>query len=386
MRVWRPEAWQIREEGCRKLSHMALATSRIAERENNFNLLRILAAGAVLVSHAYPISLGPGSVEPLDHVLGMSLGTLAVITFFSISGYFISQSFHNRHSVIEFAAARALRIYPGLLVVLLLTVLVLGPVFTKIDLALYFSDRDTLLYIPRNLRLWRLQYELPGVFSDNAYPGAINGPLWTLAYEVACYTMVAAVGKLGLTLNSTRFARFLAAYVACYVVALPLVRSSSDHLMILRNIHLLSLPFVIGMTLFQFRHRIPFNLLTLSVFFTASLISYRSPWFHELFLLAWSYAMLYLGFLKYKPLLTYNRLGDYSYGMYIYAFPVQQAISALYKGCTPVIMIASSLPATFALAIFSWHFVEKRALAQRANIVERIRGLREVVWADPTPK
>jgi peptidoglycan/LPS O-acetylase OafA/YrhL len=352
---------------------MALATSRIAERENNFNLLRILAAGAVLVSHAYPISFGPGSAEPLDHVFGMSLGTLAVITFFSISGFFISQSFHNRHSVIEFVAARVLRIYPGLLGVLLLTVLVLGPFFTKIDLALYFLDRDTLLYIPRNLRLWHLQYELPGVFGDNAYPGAINGSLWTLAYEVACYAMVAAVGKLGLTLNSTRFAWFLAAYIACYVAALPFVRSNSDHLMTLRNIHLLSLPFVIGMTLFQFRQRIPFNLLTLSVLFTASMIFYRSLWFHELFLLVWSYAILYLGFLKYEPLLTFNRLGDYSYGMYVYAFPVQQAISALYKGCTPAIMMALSLPATFALAIFSWHFVEKRALAQRANIVERIR-------------
>jgi peptidoglycan/LPS O-acetylase OafA/YrhL len=352
---------------------MALATSRIADRENNFNLLRILAAGAVLVSHAYPICLGPGSVEPLDHMLGMSLGTLAVISFFSISGYFISQSFHSRHSIVEFAAARALRIYPGLLVVLLLTVLVLGPVFTKIDLALYFSDRDTLLYIPKNLRLWRPQYELPGVFGDNPYPGAINGSLWSLVYEVICYIMVAAVGKLGLAVNSVRFAWFLTAYAACYVAALPVVRSNSDHLMILRDIHLLSLPFLIGMALFQFRQRIPFNLLTLSAFFTASMISYRSPWFHELFLLAWSYAMLYLGFLKYRPFLTYNRLGDYSYGMYIYAFPVQQAISALYKGCTPVNMMALSLPATLALAIFSWHFVEKRALAQRANIVERIR-------------
>jgi peptidoglycan/LPS O-acetylase OafA/YrhL len=352
---------------------MALPTSRMADRENNFNLLRILAAGAVLVSHAYPISLGPGSVEPLDHVLGMSLGTLAVITFFCISGYFISKSYHNRRSAIEFAAARAMRIYPGLITVLVLTALVLGPVFTKTDLALYFSDRDTLLYIPRNLRLWPLQYELPGVFGDNVYPGAINGSLWTLAYEVACYTMVAVVGKLGLALNSRRFAGFLAAYIACYVAALPFVRSSSDHLMILRNIHLLSLPFVIGMTLFQFRQRIPFSLLTLSVFCTVSAISYGSPWFHELFLLTWSYAMLYLGFLKYQPLLAYNRLGDYSYGMYIYAFPVQQAISALYEGCTPVVMMALSLPATLVFAIVSWHFVEKRALAQTAGLVARVR-------------
>jgi peptidoglycan/LPS O-acetylase OafA/YrhL len=349
-----------------RISQMALATSRIVDRENNFNLLRILAAGAVLVSHSYPICLGPSSLEPLEHALGISLGTLSVITFFSISGYFISQSFHSRHSIVEFAAARALRIYPGLLVVLLLTVLVLGPFFTKIDLALYFSDRDTLLYVPRNLRLWRLQYELPGVFDDNPYPGAINGSLWSLGYEVICYIMVAAVGRLGLAVNSVRFAWFLTAYAACYVATLPIVRSNySDHLMILRDIHQLSLPFLIGMALFQFRHRIPLNVVTLSTLLAASMISYRCPWFHELFLLGWCYAVLYLGFLKYKPLLIYNRLGDYSYGMYIYAFPVEQAISALHKGCSPAVMMVLSLPATLAFAIFSWHFVEKPALVQR---------------------
>ena len=79
-------------------------------RDNNFNLLRILAAGAVLVSHAYPISLGPGTPEPLYHTLGMTLGTLAVLTFFAISGYFISRSFHSRSSVLDFVVARMLNL------------------------------------------------------------------------------------------------------------------------------------------------------------------------------------------------------------------------------------------------------------------------------------
>ena len=145
------------------------ATRRI--RNNNFNLLRIVAASAVLISHSYPLfSLGRGSTEPLDRVLGMSLGTLAVLTFFAISGYFISQSFHSSRSIVEFTVARSLRIYPGLLAVLVLTVFALGPVFTNVSLSVYFSDHETLFYIPRNLRLWPLQYELPGVFGDNAYP------------------------------------------------------------------------------------------------------------------------------------------------------------------------------------------------------------------------
>lgn len=360
---------------------MILPARHNPDRNNNFNLLRILAAVAVLVSHAYPISFGPGTAEPLDHVLGMSLGTLAVLSFFAISGYFISQSFHNSRSVIDFVTARILRIYPGLLTVLVLTVFCLGPVFTTSDLVTYFSDRQTLLYIPRNLILWRLQYELPGVFRDNVYPAAINGSLWTLVYEVGCYAMVAAIGLLGLTLNRRRFLGFVTAYGVCYVAAIPLLRGSHDHLAILRNVHLLSLPFLIGMSLFHFREQLPPRLPTLMILGTASALAYGSVWFHELFVLAWSYGIFYLGFLKYQPLQVYNRLGDYSYGMYIYAFPIEQIVAALYKECTPLTMIMLSLPLTLFFAILSWHGIEKRALTQKSAVSKWLSSYIVLGWA-----
>ena len=230
---------------------------QVADRHNNFNLLRILAAIAVLVSHAYPLTLGPDLREPLENVLGISLGTLAVLTFFAISGYFISQSFHKSRGLLDFVVARALRIYPGLIAVLLLTIFALGPVFTRMGIASYFSEAQTWLYFPKNLLLWPLQYALPGVFGDNPYPGAINGSLWTLVYEVACYAMVALVGLLGLSTNGRRFIGFLAVYAVCYISALPLLAANREHLAMLRNIHLLSLPFVIGMSLFQFREKVP---------------------------------------------------------------------------------------------------------------------------------
>ena len=351
----------------------ALQAKETVGRNNNFNLLRMLAAGAVLVSHAYPICLGPGTPEPLNSTLGMTLGALAVLTFFAISGYFISQSFHNSDGGLEFAVARILRIYPGLFAILLLTAFALGPAFTALGLVDYFSDRETLLYIPRNLGLWPLQYQLPGVFNDNSYPFAINGSLWTLVYEVACYAMVAIVGTLGFALNERRFVSFVVAFAVCYVLALPLVRSQYDHLTMLRNIHFLALPFVIGMSLFHFRRHIPLRLSVLVVLGLASAVSYRSMWFQELFVLAWSYGIFYLGFLQCKPLQVYNRLGDYSYGTYIYAFPVEQSIAALYKGCPPVVMIALSLPLTLLCAVISWHLIERRALSWRSTVAQWCR-------------
>ena len=352
---------------------MVLNMPRANDRDNNFNLIRLLAAGAVLVSHAYPICFGPGAPEPLDRILGISLGTLAVLTFFAISGYFISQSFHRRHSILDFAVARTLRIYPALLVVLILTVVLLGPFFTTSGLFAYVSNHETLLYVPKNLLLLRPQYELPGVFESNAYPAAINGSLWTLAYEVACYALVAIIGLLGLTRKFRGFAVFLFVYIACYIAAFPILQSNLPHLTALRNFHLLVQPFVVGMVLFQFRKQIPLSLPILVLLGAASWLSYGSPWFQDLFVLAWSYGTLYVGFVKYKPLLLYNKLGDYSYGIYIYAFPVEQVTSALYKHCTPIVMIVIALPLTFLFATLSWHTIEERALAQRSIVSRWLR-------------
>ncbi len=329
------------------------------QRDNNFNLIRMVAAGSVLVSHAYPLALGPGSPEPLDRILGMDVGTLAVISFFVISGYFISQSFHR--GIIEFAVARILRIYPGLVMVLLLTVFAIGPIFTKLDISAYFSGRETFLYMPRNLSLGALQYDLPGVFEDNPYPRAINGSLWTLFYEVACYAMVAVVGILGLTASGRRFVGFLTT-----------------------NAHQLTLPFVIGMAFFQFRRRLPLRLPVLGLAIAAAILSYDKPWFHQVFVLAWSYGLFYLGFLRCEPILYYNMLGDYSYGIYIFAFPIEQMVAALCKGCAPLALMALSVPFTLLLAVLSWHFIEEPALSQKSAVSGWLR--RVAVSGQPAPR
>ncbi|QIO98923.1 acyltransferase family protein [Bradyrhizobium symbiodeficiens] len=358
---------------------MLLQSSVTEGRDNSFNLLRMIAAGAVLISHAYPLSFGPETSEPLETALGMTLGTLAVLTFFAISGYFISLSFHNRRSFVHFATARALRIYPGLLCVLVLTALILGPATTKIGLARYLSDQETFLYIPRNLALWPLQFGLPGVFVENPYPVAINGSLWTLVYEVLCYIMLTVVGFAGLTSNWRRYALFLAVYAFWYIGSIPLIREDYPHITILRNLHMLSFPFVAGMTIFQFRDRMQLRLLFVILLALVTAISYGRPWFHELFVVSWSYTIFYIGFLKCRLLFAYNRLGDYSYGMYIYAFPVEQIIASLYVKSTPVMMVAMSMPITVVLAVVSWHFVEERALAQKGALaVWLTRGINAI--------
>jgi peptidoglycan/LPS O-acetylase OafA/YrhL len=345
---------------------------KAGKRDNNFNLIRMIAASAVLVSHAYPISLGMGAAEPLSTTLSMSLGWLAVASFFAISGFFISQSFEDRSSFLEFCLARIFRIYPGLLVVLLLTALVIGPAFTELPVRAFFSHADTISYLPRNLSLKWLQYELPGVFTKNPYPMAINGSLWTLFYEVVCYGMVVVVGALGLTRRSWKFSIFITAYLLIYLgghLIISFQNYTVEHRAI-ESLHELSYPFVLGMVFYHFRQLV-LPRLPLLICASASALAFlywRGLFLREAFILFWTIFIFYLGYLRVKPLKSYNRLGDYSYGMYIYAFPCEQIGAAIWTGISPFSLILVSFPATLVLAILSWHLIERRALARRANL------------------
>jgi peptidoglycan/LPS O-acetylase OafA/YrhL len=334
-------------------------------RINNFNILRMLAATAVLISHAFPIALGKHATEPLEPVLHFSLGTLAVLTFFAISGFFISQSLDRKNGLIDFAAARVLRVYPGLLAMLLITALMIGPIFTTMPLAVYFSDSDTALYVIRNLTLKWIQDGLPGVFQHNPYQAVINGSLWSLFYEVSCYGLVVAIGVSGVAARYTRFAAFLGVYALLYVsYKLIGVRTHA----LLEDTYLLTLPFVAGMALYQFREFVPLNAILAASCAGATLLAYRTSWFHEVFVVSWTYFIFYLGYLRSGPLMMYNRLGDYSYGLYIYAFPCEQIAARLWHGISPIELIAVSLPATFFCAVLSWHLLESRALAHRVFV------------------
>jgi peptidoglycan/LPS O-acetylase OafA/YrhL len=354
-------------------------------RDNNFNLLRMIAAIAVLVSHAYPIALGQGAVEPLSPLLQISLGTLAILTFFVISGFFISQSFERRRGLVDFLVARVLRIYPALLVALLLTILILGPIFTTLSLSSYFADPTTLLYLPRNLSLKWLQYDLPGVFLDNPYGPAINGSLWSLFYEAACYCIVVAVGVLALTGLNWSFNMFLLVYALGYV-ALKLFGSHLiDQSILVANFRQLTLPFVLGMAFYHFRSFVPLNSIICVLASFAVALAFGTFWFAEIFVICWCYLVFYLGYLQLAPLKAYNYVGDYSYGMYIYAFPSEQISAALWKDGSPLGLIVMSFPLTLALAMLSWHFLEKWALGRRAVVARWLNRKGELHQSSRNP-
>ncbi len=345
------------------------------DRDNNYNLIRFLAAGAVLVSHAFPISSGPETRQPLQDTLDMGLGHLGVLIFFVISGLLITQSFDRSSTVTSFLVARALRLFPALIVVLILTVIGLGPIATTLPPDAYATAPETLTYLPRNLSLAFLQYDLPGVFVDNPYPGAINGSLWTLVHEVTCYVGVLLLGLLGAIGDRRRLAVGMAAYLAFYLAVslgwTPL--ASIPRLVSLKD---LSLPFVLGGLFYVYRAYLPLSIPFAAVLAAIVFVGFDTPVGEELFVLSVSYTTIVLAYRVGGVMRRYNDLGDYSYGVYIYAFPVQQTIAWQLGPHSPYLNIILAAPVTLALAILSWNLIESRALKLKTPLSSRILAFR----------
>lgn len=340
-----------------------------AGRDNNLNLIRMIAAAAVLVSHAFPIARGFGVAEPLQATLGMTLGTAAVCLFFAASGFLIAQSWDRSPGVGAFLAARALRIFPALAVVAVLTALVLGPLVTVLPVSAYFADPATGFYVMRNVTLVSLQYGLPGVFADHPYPAVINGSLWTLFHELTCYGLVFAAGIGGLLTGGWRGGALIGAGLAACALWLwtPGLHDEVPGWVSARLGQLvpLAVPFMTGMALYLWRDRIPLG-------WPAGTALAALAWALRdtgLWLFAFNLALAYWTFLLAcrvgGAVRWYNRLGDYSYGVYIWAFPMQQLAVYLWGPMDPWTNIALASAPTLVLAVLSWHLVEKPALALR---------------------
>lgn len=328
--------------------------SRSAGHDNNFNLIRMLAATGVLISHAYPLSLGHGTVEPLQPFLkGLSLGGLSVLVFFSISGFFITRSFAGKSSLSSFFIARALRLFPALVVVLAVTVIV-AAALTTASMAVYWGAVPD--YYLRSLTMFFIKHELPGVFETNPYGGAINGSLWTLKYEVLCYMGVVICGLLGILGRSTLFGLWLAGFGLAYGVTMVV-----DVHPLIAGFMSLGLPFAIGMSFWVYRDRIPLSPNLVVLVGLVAALSWLTPIFIPVFTLAVCYTVFVLGYARFSLLAFYKGLGDYSYGMYVYAFPIQQFVA--WSGVeSPLWNMAISLPLTLLCAVLSWHLVEAQAL------------------------
>jgi len=322
-------------------------------RRNNLDFIRFVAAAGVIFSHAFPLGEGRSAVEPLDVFSRgqLSLGRLCVAVFLVISGVLITRSWERTPDVARFIWARVLRIFPGLGVMLLLTTLVLGPAFTRLPLRDYLLSADTHLYWLRNFTLVAPQWDLPGVFESNAYSKAVNGSLWTLKYEVGFYLLTLVLGLAGQLRKGVVVFGWVGAAVASLI---------TGRLGFWPELYLY---FGGGVALYLWRDRVRMGPWLALACAAAWLVTARLGYGRIGTGLFGAYVVLYLAFLPAGALAGFGRWGDFSFGIYVYAFPVQQAVTAMLGGHTAWwVNAAVSLPPVLALSVLSWHLVEKPAL------------------------
>jgi peptidoglycan/LPS O-acetylase OafA/YrhL len=340
-----------------------------AGRDNNVQALRLAAAVAVIVFHCFALT-DHWTAEPLYRVFPeTNLGLLGVQVFFALSGFLVTQSFVAHPTLRAFASARILRIYPALVAATLFTVIVAGASST-------LAWRDYAVH-PQTWRfLWRTAtgYDvtdgLPGVFLGNPFPRAANGSLWTLPVELRLYVAVALAGIAGLLSRSLALAALTALACAAFAIfpwPLPFAPDNA----IVRG---LAVTFALGALAFVARAAIPLSplaALAAVALFVANPGGAFRTWLLPPLLV---YVVLVIAYHPRLRVRALNRTGDYSYGLYVYAFPVQQTLVRNLAGIEPAWLFALTVPITGILAAMSWHWLEQPALALKSRFRDP-RGL-----------
>ncbi len=359
--------WTRRSDG--RVSAARLE-DRLQDRRNNFDVLRLLAASLVLFSHSYALT---ASTEPFADVSGWTLGEVGVVMFFAMSGFLIAKSWSDQPRLVPFAVKRALRLLPALFVAVSVTVFVVGPLFTTLPLGTYFTDPTTWVYWVRSSLLITIRGTLPGVFETNPFPDAVNGSLWTLPVEACCYAMAAAFGLLGLLRRSrvARRARLPAPPGRLAAVALSNAPAGGTTGGNLSLVVMLGATFVLGNLAYSLRSRLHLSWILLAVLTVLWVVTWSGDWTRAVGVPAIAFAVLVFAFRTPAWLRRLTAPGDVSYGIYVYAFPVQQSVAAIWPGIDPLVMFAIAFPVTYGLAFLSWRLVERPALALKRVVAPR---------------
>lgn len=343
-------------------------------RNNNFDLLRLIAAVSVLFSHSF---VAAGRSEPTSFLdpAGGTWGHVGVLVFFSLSGYLITSSWVREPAVAPYLVKRAFRIFPALAVMTVVTVLLLGPFLTSSSAAQYFSSPATWLYpIVKTLLFIPGNVDPPGIFDGNPYVG-VNPSLWTLPVEFLCYLTLLAIMLVTARL-SLRAARVLCGLAALTGAALgtPVILAATPlaGTALVSQSAIVVAAFFMGAFLFLLGDAIRFSLVVAialaAVAFAVSFTGFGAT----VAPLIVPYIVLTLALGVPTVPLGRFRGWDLSYAGYLYGFPVQQAVVYLTGTRDPMTVFLLALVIVMSLAAVSWRFIERPALNYGRALARRL--------------
>lgn len=345
-------------------------------RDNNFNLIRFFAASLVILSHSYPLVLGRGYSDWLGNMVGLSFGHLAVDVFFITSGFLITASLLNTKTPLLFLWNRIRRIYPALIVSVLVTVFIIGLFFSESPTMKYLSNSQTYSYLIKNSTLlFGLEAYLPGLFYQVPFDKAVNGSLWTLPWEIRMYGILLIIGCL---FSYTKIiSRDLAIkFILMIGLFTPILYLLNEFFMfsveprMLNSLRFIAM-FFMGGAFYLLRNKIVLSFrLSTVLFICVCICIFLAPkFFYIFYICSIGYLIFCLAYLPKGSIRKFNRFGDYSYGLYIYAFPIQQVVILIFADIGVFEGALISFGMTLFLAIISWHFIESPFLKKKfANV------------------
>ena len=325
---------------------------------NNFDALRLVAALSVFISHAFVIY---AQAEPKfflydDNFIGVSLGAIGASIFFAISGYLIAQSWMSSPNPIPFLRKRLLRIYPAVIANVIIVTFIITPMATTLPMHDYFTQ--AIMQLPDiifNGFLFKMQ-NLPGLFTSNPIPHSVNIPFWTLTFEILCYFVICGCGMV-YKANKT-IPIITIGYIVLFYDRIFHPQFDSDFGLI----HCLI--FMMGACLYMYKDQIRFpHLIAALCVVVEAVVSFNHIISLPVYAVVVAYLTIY--FATRVPFIgNAAKYGDFSYGLYIYAWPIQQTVAYLFhfEAANFNVYFITSFMISFAFAAFSWYGIERIAL------------------------
>lgn len=344
--------------------------ARIADTDGHasgFDYLRLGLALAIVCLHSAITSYGKIYDVAIFESWARPFVRMILPAFFALSGFLVAGSLMRTHSLITFLWYRAVRIYPALIVECLLSAFILGPVVTRYNLTDYFTDP---LFAQYMLNITgHVHFLLPGVFNDNPLPDIVNGQLWTIPFELYCYITLALVALLGLKRHRILAPIFTVLVTVAYLAA-TMYRHNGEIVYVASAINgaLLVATFLAGVGMYLYRDVLPWGRvpMLLSGALSMACLAYipNGDFFAPIPV---AYFTVCVGLTN--PSRRVLAGADYSYGIFLYGFVIQQTLMFLLPSWRHwALNILLSVPAAFIIAAASWHLVEKPAQNLRGKI------------------
>jgi peptidoglycan/LPS O-acetylase OafA/YrhL len=344
---------------------VSVGTSRNA---NNFDFLRFLFATLVILSHSYYLT-GKPKLEPFSQLtLGQSFfGEISVNSFFVISGYLITASWLKSTGVWNYLEKRILRIYPAFIVVSILCLALVGPVLS-ISSHYYFHNVNVLKFAFQTLLLDK--FSVPVVSYNFRSPVDVNGSLWTIKIEFECYLMVIAFGLAGLFKKPAFALSLLVGSGVLYAFGLL---HGGSHFGFATMVHLRFFYFYLaGMVFYLYREKIQYKPAIVAGVLVAAVVTAVLRRFEVFMPLELPYLLMAVACGKHIPFDWLSKRCDLSYGLYLYAWPIQMLLLlALGARVSPIALFAMTFPLSALAAIISWIAIERPSMMLKSRLPQK---------------